>query len=227
MGNTRPGTVRLLRVSRCRSPTRAASQSRTLRCLRQGGRAEPQGASDARGRASGFGAVRSLDSTKVRKRAKAQGTGGDRTAAVSSGTRTVRSGPLLVLAAPAAAVVRVGRDRAEDRVRAGLAAAGHLAVAAPGHVHHLACWRGGVRRVRAARLAGPGTRGQRPDPPVRQVVGDLLLRARDGRAGGLPPASPGRDGTGAMADYHARVLPAGPGPGHGHHPRPHAARRVG
>jgi predicted membrane-bound mannosyltransferase len=50
---------------------------------------------------------------------------------------TVQSWPLLVLAAPAAAeVVRVGRHRAEDRVRAGIPAAGDLAFAAPGHRYH-------------------------------------------------------------------------------------------
>jgi hypothetical protein len=150
----------------------------------------------------------------------------DRTAAVSPGARTVRSWPLLVLAAPAAAqVVRLGRHRAEDRVRAGLPAAGHLAVAAPGHVHHPARRRRGVRRVRAARLAGRRARDQRPDPPVRQVVRDLLLRARHGRTSGLPPPRPGRDGAGAVARHHDRVLPAGPGPGHGNHAGPHAPRR--
>ena len=71
-------------------------------------------------------------------------------------------------------VVRLGRHRAEDRVRAGLPAAGHLALAAPGHRHHPAGRRRGVRGVRAARLAGPRPGDQRPDPPVRQVVGDLL-----------------------------------------------------
>ena len=122
-------------------------------------------------------------------------------------------------------VVRVGRHRAEDRVRAGLPAAGHPAVAAPGHVHHPARRRRGVRRVRAARLAGRRALDQRPDPPVRQVVRDLLLRARHGRAGGLPPAGPGRGGAGTVARHHDRVLPAGPGPGHGDHAGPHAARR--
>ena len=47
---------------------------------------------------------------------------------------------------------------------------------APGHVHHPARRRRGVRRVRAARLADRRAPGQRPDPPVRQVVRDLLLR---------------------------------------------------
>ena len=75
-------------------------------------------------------------------------------------------------------VVRVGRHRAEDRVRAGLPAAGHLALAAPGHRHHPPGRRRGLRRLRPARLAGPRPDSQRPDPAVRQVVGDLLLRSR-------------------------------------------------
>jgi len=44
----------------------------------------------------------------------------DRSPATARPGRTVRSWPLLVLAAPAAAEVRVGRHRAEDRNRAGL-----------------------------------------------------------------------------------------------------------
>jgi hypothetical protein len=75
----------------------------------------------------------------------------------------------------------MGRHRAADRIRAGLPAARHLAVAARGHVHHPARRRGSVRGVRATRLAGRRALGQRPDPPVRQVVRDLLLRARQGR----------------------------------------------
>ena len=66
---------------------------------------------------------------------------------------------------------------------------------------------------------------QRPDPAVRQVVGDLLLHTRHGRAGRLPPDGPGRDGTGAVADHHHRVLPAGPGPRHGDRAGAHAAGR--
>jgi hypothetical protein len=58
------------------------------------------------------------------------------------------------------------------------------------------------------------------------VVGDLLLRARHGRALGLlPPACPGRDGTGAVAGHHHRVVPAGPGPGQGDRASPYVARR--
>ena len=53
--------------------------------------------------------------------------------------RTGPSGPgrYSVLAAPAAAeVVRVGRYRAEYRVRPGLPVARHLALVAPGHRRH-------------------------------------------------------------------------------------------
>jgi hypothetical protein len=122
-------------------------------------------------------------------------------------------------------LVRVGRHRAEDRVRPGLPATGHLALAAPGHRDHPPGRRRGLRGVRAARLAGARPDDQRPDPPVRQVVGDLLLRARHGRAGRLPPDGPGRDDPGAVAGHHRRVLPAGPGPGRGDRAGAHAAGR--
>ena len=69
----------------------------------------------------------------------------------------------------------MGRHRAEDRLRQVVPAAGHLALAAPGHVDHAAGRRRGVRGVRAAGLAGPGLLRSAQDAPVRQVVGDLLL----------------------------------------------------
>ena len=153
--------------------------------------------------------------------------GGDRSAAVSSGTRTVRSWPLLVLAAPAAAEVWSGWVGIAQKTGFGLVSplpgilpSLHLdtSITLPVGVEAYAAY------ALRAWLAG-GALDQRPDPPVRQVVRDLLLRARHGRTGGLPPAGPGRDGAGTVADHHDRVLPAGPGPGHGHHPRPHAARR--
>ena len=52
-----------------------------------------------------------------------------------------------------------------------------------------------------ARLAGPRPGDQRPDLPVRQMVGDLLVRARHGRAGGLSPDGSGRDGPGAGSPF--------------------------
>ena len=122
-------------------------------------------------------------------------------------------------------LVRLGRYRPEDRFRAGLAAAGNLAVSSPGHGHHPPGRRRGLRGVRAARLARSRSRDQPADTPVRQVVGYLLVRPRHGRASRLPPDSPCWDGTGAMADHDDHVLPAGLGPGHGDRPGPHAPRR--
>ena len=122
-------------------------------------------------------------------------------------------------------LVRLGRHRAEDRVRAGLPAAWHLARPPPGHHRHPPGRRRGLRRLRAARLAVRRALDRRPHPAVCQVVRDILVRARHGRAGRLPPAGPGRSGTGAVARHHDRVLPASPGPGHGDRAGPHAARR--
>ena len=153
--------------------------------------------------------------------------GEDRSTAVSLGTRTVRSWPLLVLAAPAAAEVWSGWVGIAQKTGFGLVSplpgvlpSLHLdtSITLPVGVEAYAAY---ALRAWLARE----TLDQRPDPPVRQMVRDLLLRARHGRTGGLPPAGPGRDGAGTVARHHDRVLPAGPGPGHGHHPRPHAARR--
>ena len=153
--------------------------------------------------------------------------GGDRSAAVSSGARTVRSWPLLVLAAPAAAEVWSGWVGIAQKTGFGLVSP------LPGiwpslHLDTSITLPVGVEAYAAYALRAWLSRralDQRPDPPVRQVVRDLLLRARHGRAGGLPPAGPGRGGAGTVARHHDRVLPAGPGPGHGHHAGPHAARR--
>ena len=121
-------------------------------------------------------------------------------------------------------MVRLGRHRAEDRLRHGVPAAWHLVLASSGHSRHLAGRRRVLRRLRAARLARHRPRDQRPDPAVREAVGGLLIRARHGRAGRVPPHGPGQDHHGALGHHHPRVLPPGPGPGHGDRPRPHAAR---
>jgi hypothetical protein len=140
--------------------------------------------------------------------------------------RAIWSWPLLVLAAPAAAEVWSGWVGIAQKTGFGLISplpgiwpSLHLdtAITLPVGVEAYAAY--------ALRLAGPRPRGQREDPPVRQVVRDLLLRTRDGRAGRLSPAGPGRSGAGAVARHHGRVLPAGPGPGHGDRASPHAARR--
>ncbi len=153
--------------------------------------------------------------------------GGDRSTAVFSGTRTVRSWPLLILAAPAAAGVWSGWVGIAQKTGFGLVSplpgilpSLHLdtSITLPVGVEAYAAY---ALRAWLARRA----LDQRPDPPVRQVVRDLLLRARHGRTGGLPPPRPGRDGAGTVARHHDRVLPAGPGPGHGDHAGPYAARR--
>ena len=103
-----------------------------------------------------------------------------------------------VLAAPAAAGVwsRLGRHRAEDRVRAGLPAGGHLAVPPSGHLHHPpGPHRARGLRTRACRvraLAGPCTavscgdasRDSAATPSTPAAPGGSLRRP------GLPFASP-------------------------------------
>ena len=137
--------------------------------------------------------------------------------------------PVLAAAAPGLprrrrGVVRLGRHRAEDRVRPGLPAAGHLVLAPPGHDHHPADRRRGVRGLRAARLAGDRSLDQHRTRRFAkwsaicsfalgmagQVAYHLLVQAGE---------SPG-----AVGHHHPRVLPAGPGPGHGDRAGPHAAR---
>jgi hypothetical protein len=47
------------------------------------------------------------------------------------------------------------------------------------------------------------------------VVSDLLVRARHGRSGRVPPDGPRPGHPGALGHHHPGVLPPGPGPGHG------------
>ena len=138
--------------------------------------------------------------------------------------RAVRSWPLLVLAAPAAAEVWSGWVGIAQKTGFGLVSplpgiwpSLHLDTAITLPVG------AGAYAAYALRLARP--LDQRPDPAVRQVAGDLLLRARHGRASRLPPDGPGRDGTGAVAGHHHRVLPAGPRARHGDRAGAHAAGR--
>ena len=151
----------------------------------------------------------------------------DRSPAAVRPGRTVRSWPLLVLAAPAAAEVWSGWVGIAQKTGFGLVSP------LPGiwpslHLDTAITLPVGVEAYAAYALRAWLARDQidqRPDPPVRQVVGDLLVRAGHGRAGRLPPDGPGRDGPGAVAGHHDRVLPAGPGPGHGDRAGPHAACR--
>ena len=100
-------------------------------------------------------------------------------------------------------MVRLGRHRAEDRLRHGPPAAGHLVLASPGHSRHPPGRGRVLRGLRAARLARHRPRDQRPDPAVRQAVSDLLVRARHGRAGRVPPDGPG-------PGHHGRPGPSPP-----------------
>jgi hypothetical protein len=132
----------------------------------------------------------------------------DRTGVAQDRVRTVRSWPLMLLAFPAAAEVWSGWVGIAQKTGFGLVspAAGHLVFAPPGHDDHAPDRHRGVRGLRTARLAGGRSLDQHPDPPVRQVVRDLLLRTRHGRPGRLPPAGPGRRGTGTVGHHHRRVL---------------------
>ncbi len=113
----------------------------------------------------------------------------ERSPAVVPRGGAVRSWPLLVLAAPAAAEVFSGWVGIAQKTGFGLVSplpgiwpALHLDTAIT-----LPVGRRGLRRVRAARLAGHRAGDQRPDPPVRQIVGEHV-RAH-GAAG---PAAPRR-----------------------------------
>lgn len=88
-------------------------------------------------------------------------------------------GPVLATAGPGRpgcgrGLVRMGRDRPDDRIRARRPAVGHLAVATPGHHYRSARWRRGLRRLRAARMAVRGSLGKPADPPVREKIRDPL-----------------------------------------------------
>jgi hypothetical protein len=150
----------------------------------------------------------------------------DQSPAATRPVRAVRSWPLLVLAAPAAAEVWSGWVGIAQKTGFG------LVFPLPGiwpslHLDTSITLPVGVEAYAAyalrAWLASEHTVSTR-DPPVREVVRDLLLRARDGRAGRLPSAGPGRPGTGTVGYHHHRVLHAGPGPGYGDRAGPHVAR---
>ena len=116
--------------------------------------------------------------------------GRDRAAAVSAGARAVRSWPLLVLAASAAAEVWSGWVGIAQKTGFGLVSplpgilpSRHLDTSIT-----LPRRRGGVRRVRAARLADRPARDQRPDPPARVTTAISALGPMPGRVG---PGKPG------------------------------------
>lgn len=154
----------------------------------------------------------------------------DRSVAVPQNRMTVRPWPLLILAAPAAVAVwsgwvGIGQMTGFGKIQL---LPGIWNSPAPRHRRHPADRRRGLRGVRAARLAHQQSGRQRQDAPVRPLVRHFLTSPRHGRAGGLPPARPGRGNEGAVGGHHAGVLSAGPGPRHGVRPgTPDTQRRFG
>ena len=151
----------------------------------------------------------------------------DRSLAAARPGRTIRSWPLLVLAAPAAAEVWSGWVGIAQKTGFGLVSplpgiwpSLHLdtAITLPVGVEAYAAY---ALRAWLAREDSISARTRR----FAKWSAICFLRARHGRAGRLPPAGSGRDGTGTMGDHHDRVLPPGPGPGHGDHAGAHAPRR--
>jgi hypothetical protein len=119
---------------------------------------------------------------------------------------------------PRPGVVRLGRHRAEDRLRPGPPAAGNLALAAPRHRHHAPDRRRGLCGVRAAGLASPRQGDQRADAPVRNLSGTAVPPAS--RARSLPRAGHFAQAPGVLtrrplpdqsesAVWPARYLPSG------------------
>jgi hypothetical protein len=119
----------------------------------------------------------------------------------SGRTGAVRSWPLLVLAAPAAAEVWSGWVGIAQKTGFGLVSP------LPGiwpslHLDTAITLPVGVEAYAAYALCAWLTQGQvisARTRRVRQVVCDRLVRSRHGRAGRLSPAGPGRGGAGAVA----------------------------
>src|SRR5437868_8145101 len=152
--------------------------------------------------------------------------GGDRSAAVSSGTRTARSWPLLVLAAPAAAEVWSGWVGIAQKTGFGLVSP--LPGILPSlHLDTSITLPVGVEAYAAYALRAWLARDRSISGWTRRFAKwSAICSFALGMAGpGFPTAGPGRGGAGAVARHHDRVLPAGPGPGHGDRAGPHAARR--
>jgi hypothetical protein len=103
----------------------------------------------------------------------------------------------------------MGRNRPDDRIRAGLPVAGNPGFPPPRHRRHPAGRRRSIRRVRATGVAVRQRCGVRPDPPVRPLVRHWLTGAGHGRAGRLPPSSP-KPGPGTRPGASPPPCPACP-----------------
>ena len=119
-----------------------------------------------------------------------------------------------VMAASAAGLARVrgdlgwlGRSGPADRVRPDRTPAGDLGRPVDQLGDHAADRRRDLRRVRDAGVA-VGLDRVRPGTRVRQVVHVRLAGPRDGWPGRLPPDDRRRRHARAVADHHARLVPA-------------------
>ncbi len=159
-----------------------------------------------------------------------RGTGpaaADRSMAAARPGRTVRSWPLLVLAAPAAAEVWSGWVGIAQKTGFGLVSP------LPGiwpslHLDTTITLPVGVEAYAAYALRAWLGSGHYVSPRTRRFAkwsAICSFALGMGGAGRLPPARPGRGHTGAVADHHPGLLPAGAGPGHGDRAGPHAPRR--
>jgi integrase/recombinase XerD len=136
------------------------------------------------------------------------------------------AGPEVAAAGPRDArsrrgLVRLGGDRADDRIRSGPPVSRDRGFGPGQHRVHVAARGRGLCRVRAAVLA-VRRHGQYADQAVRVLVRDRVVPAGDGRTGGLSAACPGRHGSGAVGGHDTGLVPAGAGPGHGGSAGPHA-----
>ncbi len=168
-------------------------------------------------------AVRGLDRAAGRTSAGTRRTGPQVPAGTETHLVVAAAGPRR--AGDCGRVVRLGRDRADDRVWRDPPAARYLELPARRHRRHFAGRGRGLRRVRPARLADQQSRRQRPDAEIRPLVGYRRTGPWHGRTGRLSPARPGRDDKGAVGGHHAGVLPASPGTGARIRTRTHAPQR--
>ena len=151
--------------------------------------------------------------------------GGDRSAAVCSGTRTVRSWPLLVLAAPAAAEVWSGWVGIAQKTGFGLVSP------LPGILPSLHLDTSITLPVGVEAYAAYALRAWLADQHAisgrtrRFAKWSAICSFALGMAGQVAyHLLAGRVDTSAVARHHDRVLPAGPGPGHGNRVGAHAPR---
>src|SRR5579859_4563514 len=125
-----------------------------------------------------------------------------RAIALIVGAAGATSWSLLVLAVPATTEVWSGWVGIAQKtgVRPGLSAAGHLALTPPGHRHHLAGGRRGVRAARLLRQSSPWPCPGLPPSMRRSAVSAQRSRRQVPACQTSPAAVPGPDPFIAPAD---------------------------